>query len=182
MFIVIMYIQCFSVFFPFLLLSIHGTVFLYSIYGGGYVDRELSEYVMIERVEMIARLTTEGTCQERDREIALNLIAEIARGNLMKNNNFSVVFYAPPIDERFAREGKVKVNITLDKGQQIGQPIIDAFRCELARRIQSVFPSTSVIVKKGSVGGVELVGFDKDSDREALDTILREVWEDESWR
>nr|WP_274610043.1 hypothetical protein [Klebsiella aerogenes] len=35
---------------------------------------------MIERVEMIARLTTEGVCQERDREIALNLIAEIARG------------------------------------------------------------------------------------------------------
>ena len=45
------------------------------------MDRELNEQVMIERVEMIARLTTEGVCQERDREIALNLIAEIARGN-----------------------------------------------------------------------------------------------------
>ena len=62
--------------------------------NGGYVDRELKEHVMIERVEMIARLTAEGTCQERDREIALNLIAEITRGNLMKNNNFSVVFSA----------------------------------------------------------------------------------------
>ncbi|CAA1278903.1 SOS operon TUM protein [Klebsiella pneumoniae] len=30
--------------------------------------------------------------------------------------------------------------------------------------------------------GVELMGFDKDSDREALDSILQEVWEDESWR
>ncbi|KMI89035.1 SOS operon TUM protein [Klebsiella pneumoniae] len=29
---------------------------------------------------------------------------------------------------------------------------------------------------------VELMGFDKDSDREALDGILQEVWEDESWR
>jgi len=102
---------------------------------GGCVDRELSEHVMIERVEMIARLTTEGTCQERDREIALNLIAEIARGNLMKNNNFSIVFAAPPIDEPFAREGKVKVNITLDKDQQIGQSIIEAFQRELSRRI-----------------------------------------------
>lgn len=149
---------------------------------GGYVDRELSEHVMIERVEMIARLTTEGLCQERDREIALNLIAEIARGNLMKNNNFSVVFAAPPTDEPFAREGKVKVNITLDKDQQIGQPTIDAFQRELSRRIQSVFPSTSITVKKGSMTGVELMGFDKDSDREALDSILQEVWEDESWR
>lgn len=146
------------------------------------MDRELNEHVMIERVEMIARLTTEGFCQERDREIALNLIAEIARGNLMKNNNFSVVFAAPPIDESFARESKVKVNITLDNDQQIVQPIIDAFQRELSRRIQSVFPSTSVTVKKGSMTGVELMGFDKDSDREALDSILQEVWEDDSWR
>lgn len=146
------------------------------------MDRGLSEHVMIERVEMIARLTAEGTCQERDREIALNLIAEIARGNLMKNNNFSVVFSAPPVDETFAREGKVRVNITLDKDQIVGQPVIDAFQSELTRRIQSIFPSTRVNVKKGSMTGVELMGFDKDSDREALDAILQEVWEDESWR
>ncbi|HBW1888654.1 TPA: hypothetical protein P7477_003414 [Klebsiella pneumoniae] len=56
------------------------------------MDRELNEQVMIERVEMIARLTTEGGCQERDREIALNLIAEIARGNYVKGNDFSVFF------------------------------------------------------------------------------------------
>lgn len=63
---------------------------------GGCVDRELNEQVMIERVEMIARLTTEGVCQEKDREIALNLIAEIARGNLMKNN-FFLLFLLPPL-------------------------------------------------------------------------------------
>lgn len=68
--------------------------------NGGYVDRELNNQVMIERVEMIARLTAEGICQERDREIALNLIAEIARGNLMKNNNFSVVFSANYIKQK----------------------------------------------------------------------------------
>ena len=146
------------------------------------MDRELSKHVMIERVEMIARLTAEGTCQERDREIALNLIAEIARGNLMKNNDFSVVFSATPVEERLKRAGEVRVNITLDKDQKIGQPVIDAFQCELTRRIQSVFPFTCVTVKKGSMTGVVLVGFDEDSDRESLDNILQEVWEDESWR
>lgn len=146
------------------------------------MDRELNEHVMIERVEMIARLTAEGTCKERDREIALNLIAEIARGNLMKNNSFSVVFSATPAKERLKRGGEVRVNITLDKDQKNGQPVIDAFQCELTRRIQSVFPSTRVTVRKGSITGVELMGFDKDSDREALDSILQEVWEDESWR
>lgn len=78
------------------------------------MDRELNEHVMIERVEMIARLTAEGTCKERDREIALNLIAEIARGNLMKNNNFSVIFSAPPVDETFAKEGTGEVDSILD--------------------------------------------------------------------
>ncbi|ELQ6037630.1 DinI-like family protein [Cronobacter sakazakii] len=146
------------------------------------MDRELNEHVMIERVEMIARLTAEGACQEKDREIALNLIAEIARGNLMKNNNFSVVFSAPPVDEAFAKEGKVKVNITFDEGQKIGQPVIDAFQGELTRQIQSVFSSTRITVKKGTRTGVELMGFDKDSDREALDSILQEVWGDESRR
>ncbi|MBN3198438.1 Tum protein [Pectobacterium brasiliense] len=43
---------------------------------------------MLERVEMIARLATEGACNERDREIALGLIAEISRDNLMKNPSF----------------------------------------------------------------------------------------------
>lgn len=149
---------------------------------GGCVDIELSEHVMIERVEMIARLTAEGTCQERDREIALNLIAEIARGNLMKNNSFSVVFSETPAEERLKRMGEVRVNITLAQDQQIGQRVVDAFQGELTRRIQSIFPFTRVTVKKGSLTGVELMGFDKESDREALDNILQEVWEDESWR
>lgn len=146
------------------------------------MDRELNKHVMIERVEMIARLTTEGSCQERDREIALSLIAEIARGNLMKNDSFSVVFSATPVEERLKRGGEVRVSITLDKDQQIEQQVVDAFKCELTRRVQSVFPSTRITVKKGSMTGVELMGFDRESDREALDNILQQVWEDESWR
>jgi DNA-damage-inducible protein I len=146
------------------------------------VDRELNEQVMIERVEMIARLTTEGDCQERDREIALNLIAEIARGNLMKNNSFSVVFSATPVEEQTKIRGEVRVSIALGCEQKIEPPIVDAFQGELTRRIHSVFPATRVSVKIGSITGVELKGFDSESDREALDHILQEVWEDESWR
>jgi len=54
---------------------------------------------MIERVEMIARLATEGVCQERDREIALGLIAEIAKEQTMRNNSFSVFFSASLIEK-----------------------------------------------------------------------------------
>lgn len=146
------------------------------------MNRELNELVMLERVEMIARLTADGVCQERDREIALNLIAEIARGNLLKNNSFSVVFAKQPLKQRLKKEGEVRISITLDKDQQVGQQVVDAFQDELTRRIQTVFPVSRVTVKKGAMTGVELMGFEKDSDRELLDSILQEVWEDESWR
>lgn len=62
------------------------------------MDRELNEHVMLERVEMIARLTAEGICQERDREIALGLIAELAQGNLVKNKALSVLLFANPFE------------------------------------------------------------------------------------
>lgn len=79
----------------------HYTVCLYSIScGGSSVRNELKEQVMLERVELIARLTTEGTCHERDREIALNLIAELASGNLKKNNAFSIAFSAIPLEKQ----------------------------------------------------------------------------------
>ncbi|HCX00658.1 MAG TPA: hypothetical protein DHT39_18105, partial [Pantoea sp.] len=54
----------------------------------------LQEQVMLERVELIARLTTEGVCRERDREVALALIAEIAGDMMIKNKEFAVSFAA----------------------------------------------------------------------------------------
>ncbi|AXU96534.1 MAG TPA: hypothetical protein DD850_10225 [Erwinia persicina] len=63
------------------------------------MDKELAESVILERVELIARLTSEGVCRERDREIALHLIADLASGIELKNGQFSVVF-SPPNTER----------------------------------------------------------------------------------
>ncbi|MGR7576651.1 hypothetical protein ACU6YN_06115 [Klebsiella aerogenes] len=64
-------------------------LFIYTVSRmGGRIDRDLSKRVMLERAELIARLTTEGVCQERDREIALNLIAELAHDNLLKKDSY----------------------------------------------------------------------------------------------
>lgn len=59
------------------------------------MDKELAERVILERVELIARLTSEGVCRERDREIALLLIADIASGVELKNAQFSILFSPP---------------------------------------------------------------------------------------
>lgn len=56
------------------------------------MDIELYEHVVLERIEMIARLTSEGCCKERDREIALNLIADLVKGNDTSNRYFSAYF------------------------------------------------------------------------------------------
>lgn len=66
----------------------------------------------------------------------------------------------------------MRINITLDKDQKIGQQVVDAFQCELTRRVASIFPTARITVKRGAMIGVELVGVDKESDREALDGIL----------
>nr|WP_241010116.1 Tum protein [Klebsiella michiganensis] len=44
---------------------------------------------MIERVEMIARLVSESSCRQRDKEIALNWIAEIVKDDLSPEKFFS---------------------------------------------------------------------------------------------
>lgn len=62
------------------------------------MDRDLLESVRLERVELIARLASEGPCNDRDREIALNLIAEIAGDAAIGNRQFSVVFSATPLN------------------------------------------------------------------------------------
>lgn len=64
----------------------------------GRVDNELQERVRLECVELIARLTSEGLCRERDREIALNLIAKIASASTMTNKQFSILFSAIPLE------------------------------------------------------------------------------------
>lgn len=61
------------------------------------MESDLQERVRLERVEMIARLASEGFCKERDREIALNLIAEIAADMEVRNEQFSVTFAASPL-------------------------------------------------------------------------------------
>lgn len=66
------------------------------------MDNELYERVVLERVELIARLTSEAARHERDREIALNLIAEIAANNTFSNHQFSVVFPAVPLKTKFS--------------------------------------------------------------------------------
>ncbi len=41
------------------------------------MDYRFEQSVMLERIDLIARLTTTGECDDKDREIALIMIAEL---------------------------------------------------------------------------------------------------------
>lgn len=83
-------------------------------------------------------LITDGVCQERDREIALDLIAELAHDNLLKKDSYSVVFSARPGKQGLKRENEVRILITLNKTQNMGQQLVKAFEFELNRRIKKL--------------------------------------------
>ncbi|WP_241586968.1 Tum protein [Rosenbergiella epipactidis] len=56
------------------------------------MEGEFEEIVRLERVELIARLASVGALKEKDREIALNIIAEIAGDSVLKSKDFAVTF------------------------------------------------------------------------------------------
>ncbi|MGL9724856.1 hypothetical protein [Sodalis praecaptivus] len=55
------------------------------------MDLTFDKLVLLERMELIARLTTAVECRERDKEIALMMIAEIAQSildtDIVQNQN-----------------------------------------------------------------------------------------------
>ncbi|WP_241593463.1 Tum protein [Rosenbergiella epipactidis] len=56
------------------------------------MGRQFEEIVRMERVELIARLASIGAIKEKDREIALNIIAEIAGDSVIQSKDFSIIF------------------------------------------------------------------------------------------
>lgn len=56
------------------------------------MDDNLDERVRLEQVELIARLVSGRECKEHDREIALNLIAELAGEVIICNQEYCVMF------------------------------------------------------------------------------------------
>lgn len=58
------------------------------------MDQGLAERVMLERIEMIARLTSDEACRVRDKDIALHLIADITNQMIMRSAKISLNFSA----------------------------------------------------------------------------------------
>lgn len=56
------------------------------------MGRQFEEIVRMERVELIARLASIGAIKEKDRKIALNIIAEIAGDSVIQSKDFSIIF------------------------------------------------------------------------------------------
>ncbi|HCQ8204547.1 TPA: DinI-like family protein [Enterobacter hormaechei] len=47
--------------------------------------------------------------------------------------------------------------------------------------MKNTFPSSTVVVQKGSIPKIDIKGFPSDSDRERLGIIFEDVWQDVTW-
>ena len=73
------------------------------------------------------------------------------------------------------------INITLKPVQNIDDAKLNSLEKELNRRVNNSFPSSTVVVKKGSIPKIDIKGFPSDSDRERLGVIFEDVWQDVTW-
>lgn len=75
----------------------------------------------------------------------------------------------------------MRVEIMIDKEQQISQDTLEALETELYRSLRPVYPDTFIRIRKASATGLELSGLKLDEDKKRVMTILQQVWEDDSW-
>ena len=75
----------------------------------------------------------------------------------------------------------MRIEIMLDKNQKISQPVVDAFREEVNKRVTALFPDAVVQVRQGSYTKIEMPGVKVEEDRRRLNDLLQNVWEDDSW-
>ncbi|KEA52438.1 damage-inducible protein DinI [Mangrovibacter sp. MFB070] len=75
----------------------------------------------------------------------------------------------------------MRVEIMIDKEQQISHDTLEALETELYRNLLPVYPDTSIRIRKGSATGLVLSGLKLDEDKKRVMTILQQVWEDDSW-
>jgi DNA-damage-inducible protein I len=70
------------------------------------------------------------------------------------------------------------INITLTPVQNLDDTRLKSLEKELNRRVKNTFPSSTVVVQKGSTPKIDIKGFPSDSDRERLGIIFEDVWQD----
>ncbi len=75
----------------------------------------------------------------------------------------------------------MRIEIMIDKEQNISQSTLDALETEIYRNLRPVYPTTTIRIRKGSANGLELSGLKLDEDKARVMQILQQVWEDDSW-
>lgn len=54
-----------------------------------------------------------------------------------------------------------------------------ALEAELHRQIIAVFPRTKITIRQGTTSGAEMASFTLESDRETLNIMVKNVWQQE---
>lgn len=72
----------------------------------------------------------------------------------------------------------MRIEIMIDKEQNISQMLLEALESELYRNLHALYTKTAIRIRKGSANGIELSGVRQVEDKERVMEILHQVWEE----
>ncbi|MFL1803325.1 DinI-like family protein [Plesiomonas shigelloides] len=75
----------------------------------------------------------------------------------------------------------MRVEILFDSQTKISQSIMDALENELAKKIHPMYPNARFRVAKSSSTLLQITGTKSEEDHKVIQSIIQEIWEDDSW-
>lgn len=75
----------------------------------------------------------------------------------------------------------MRIEVLFDKKEKIAQGTMEALCKEMEKRITPVYPSARFRVAKSSATALLISGTKDNNEKEKIQSILQEIWEDDSW-
>ncbi|MDX6912282.1 DinI-like family protein [Hafnia paralvei] len=75
----------------------------------------------------------------------------------------------------------MRVEVLFDKQAKVSQPVMAALTNELQKKISPQFPNARFRVASSSSTLLQITGTKNENDYEYVQSMIQEVWEDDSW-
>ncbi|EJT4077615.1 DinI-like family protein [Salmonella enterica] len=75
----------------------------------------------------------------------------------------------------------MRLEILFDREAKIPVKTMDELYHQVEKRLSPLYPRLTLRIAKGSSSAVQVSGAKTDEERESVMSILREIWEDDSW-
>lgn len=75
----------------------------------------------------------------------------------------------------------MRVEVLFDKQAKVSQPVMAALANELQKNISPQFPNARFRVASSSSTLLQVTGTKDETEYQSIQSIIQEIWEDDSW-